>query len=197
MKNLLHIVSSARGNQSYSYRLSSAIVKKLRAKNEVEVVIEKNLTKEPPALIDETLIEEFYKLPDTIDQNGNRLLNYSNTIFDEIQNADIVVIGTPMHNFGVSAHLKAWIDQFIRIGKTYKYNDDWTRTGLLKGKKIYLAIASGGIYPKEDNEIDFIESYLKAVFGKYAGITDINTYKVEGTAYSDFKENYEKIIQDL
>lgn len=197
MKNLLHIVSSARGNQSYSYGLSSAIVNKLRVKNEVGAVVEKNLAKEPPALIDETLIGEFYKQPDTIDQDGNRLLNYSNTIFNEVQEADIIVIGTPMHNFGISAHLKAWIDQFIRIGKTYKYNNDWTRTGLLNGKKIYLAIASGGIYSKEDKENEFIERYIKAVFSTYAGITNINTFRVEGTAYPNFKENYEEVIQDL
>lgn len=197
MKNLLHIVSSARGNQSYSYGLSSAIVKKLRAKNEALTVVEKNLTKEPPALIGETLIGEFYKQPDTIDQDGNHLLNYSNTIFNEVKEANIIVLGTPMHNFGVSAHLKAWIDQFIRIGKTYKYNNDWTRTGLLNGKKIYLVIASGGIYSKEDNKNEFIETYIKAVFSTYAGITDINTYRVDGTAYPNFKENYEGIIQDL
>lgn len=197
MKNLLHIVSSARGNQSYSYGLSSAIVKKLRAKNEALTVVEKNLTKEPPALIGETLIGEFYKQPDSIDQDGNHLLNYSNTIFNEVKEANIIVLGTPMHNFGVSAHLKAWIDQFIRIGKTYKYNNDWTRTGLLNGKKIYLVIASGGIYSKEDNKNEFIETYIKAVFSTYAGITDINTYRVDGTAYPNFKENYEGIIQDL
>ena len=195
MKNILHIVSSARGNQSYSYGLSSAIVKKLQAKNEVGIVVEKNLIKEPPVSINETLIKEFYKFPDNIDQEGNRLLNYSNTIFKEVQEADIIVIGTPMHNFGVSAHLKAWIDQFIRVGKTYKYNDDGTRTGLLKGKKTYLAIASGGIYSNDENE--FIESYIKAVFKAYAGITDINTYRVNGTAYPNFKENYEEIIKNL
>lgn len=195
MKNLLHIVSSARGKQSHSFGLSSAIVKKLQAKNEVETVVEKNLIKEPPVLIGETLIGEFYKLSDAIDHNENSLLNYSNTIFNEVQEADIIVIGTPMHNFGVSAHLKAWIDQFIRMGKTYKYNNDGTRTGLLKGKKIYLAIASGGIYSNEEDE--FIEAYIKAVFKQYAGITDISTYRVNGTAYPNFEENYEKIIQDL
>jgi len=197
MKKLLHIVSSARGNQSYSYGLSSSIVKKLQAKNDIETVVEKNLAKEPPALINEALIEVLYKQPDTIDQNENHLLNYSNTVFNEVQEADIIVIGTPMHNLGVSAHLKAWIDQFIRVGKTYKYNSDWTRTGLLKGKKIYLAIASGSIYSEEDTENEFIEKYIKAVFSAYAGITDISTYRVDGTAYQNFKVNYEEIIRDL
>lgn len=145
--------------------------------------------------MDEALILEFYKNLDSIDKEGNRLLKYSDTIFKEVKEADIIVIGTPMHNFGVSAHLKAWIDQFIRIGKTYKYNNDGTRTGLLKDKKIYLAIASGGIYPNEENE--FIETYIKAVFSTYAGITDISTYRVDGTAYPNFEENYEKIIQNL
>ena len=123
MKNLLHIVSSARGNQSYSYGLSSAIVKKLQAKNEVLTVVEKNLTREPPALVDETLIGAFYKQPDIIDQDEKHLLNYSDKIFNEVQEAGIIVIGTPMHNFGVSAHLKAWIDQFIRIecGRTLRW----------------------------------------------------------------------------
>lgn len=195
MKNILHIVSSARGSQSHSYGLSSAIVKKLQASNKIQLVVEKNLTTEPPNLIDEALSKEMYKTPEAIDEEGNRLLQYSETILNEIQEADIIVIGTPMHNFTISAHLKAWIDQFIRIGKTYKYNNDGTKTGLIIGKKVYLSIASGGIYPNWENE--FIETYIKTVFRTFAGITDITTYRVEGTACANFEVNYDEIIQDL
>lgn len=197
MKNILHIISSARGSQSYSRGLSSAIVKKLTYKNVIETVVEKNLTDEFPPFIDEALIKEFYKHPEAINEDGKRLLAYSKSIFNEIQEADTIVIGTPMHNLGISAPLKAWIDQLIRFGITYAYNNDGTRTGLLKNKKVYLAIASGGKLSDWSNDHEYIEEYIKAVFGAYAGITDINTFRVEGTANPNFKENYEEIIQNL
>src|SRR5687768_5108853 len=113
MKSALHIVSSARGSQSYSNGLSAAIVKKLADRNEIRSVVERDLTKEFPPFMDQALIGEFYKHPEAIGEEGNRLLEYSNAIFNEINNADIIVIGTPMHNLGMSAPLKAWMDQLV------------------------------------------------------------------------------------
>jgi FMN-dependent NADH-azoreductase len=111
--------------------------------------------------------------------------------------ADIIVIGTPMLNHGISSLLKAWIDQLVRVGVSYKFNADGTRTGCLNNKKVYLAIASGGKLSYWPAAYEFIESYIKAVFSAYAGITDVCTYRVEGTAEQDFKVNYQEIIGNL
>lgn len=124
MKNVLHIISSARGSLSYSRGLSTAIIERLVNKGFVGKVVERDLTKEFPLFLDDKMIWEFYKLPEAINGEGNLLLKYSYTIYDEINNADIIVIGTPMHNLGISAPLKAWIDQLVRFGITYGYTDN-------------------------------------------------------------------------
>jgi len=197
MRNILHIISSARGDLSYSKGLSTAIIKRLKDKNENLSVVERDLTKTFPPFFDEALITEFYRHPATISKEGDLLLEYSNTIFGEVNNADIIVIGTPMHNLGMSAPLKAWIDQLVRFGITYEYGNDGSRVGRVKNKKVYLAIASGGKLTYWPDNYEFIETYVKAVFSSYVGITDVSTFRVEGTAEDNFKIDYEKIIQNL
>lgn len=197
MKSALHIVSSARGSQSYSRGLSAAIVKKLKDRNEIGAVVERDLTGEFPPFLDQALIGEFYKHPETVGEEGKRLLKYSNAIFNEISNADVIVISTPMHNLGMSAPLKAWMDQLVRFGLTYVYDSDGMRSGRLQNKKVYLAIASGGQLSQWPDGYEFIESYVKAVFSAYVGITDVCTFRVEGTAGNNFTADYEDIIQSL
>ncbi len=191
----LHIISSPRGAQSYSRRLSTAIIERLLEKNIVRTVIERNLIEKIPPHLNETLIAEFYKAPEKI--NTNPMLAYADSIFCEVKEADVVIIGTPMHNLGISAPLKAWIDQLIRFGITYGYGKDGKREGYLNGKKVYLAIASGSRLSDWPGNFDFIESYIKAVFNTYLGITDICTFRVEGTASNEFKEDYREIIKNI
>jgi FMN-dependent NADH-azoreductase len=197
MKRALHIISSARGELSYSRGLSTAIINKLIDKNEIGTVVERDLTKSPPPFLDTQLIWEFYKFPEMIDAKGKQLLAYADTVFNEMDQADIIVIGTPVHNHGISSYLKAWIDQLVRVGVSYKYNGDGTRTGCLNNKKVYLAVAMGGKLAYWPPAYEFIESYIKAVFSAYAGITDICTYRIEGTAEMGFKVNYEEIIENI
>lgn len=197
MKRALHIISSARGELSYSRGLSTAIINKLIGRKEIDTVVERDLTKLSPPFLNESLIWEFYKFPSMTDDKGKQLLYYADAIFNEVQQAEIIVIGTPMHNHGISAQLKAWIDQLVRVGVSYKFNADGTRAGCLSNKKVYLAIASGGKLSYWPPEYEFIESYLKAVFSAYTGITDVCTYRVEGTAEKDFKVNYEEIIENI
>ncbi|MBO9611141.1 MAG: NAD(P)H-dependent oxidoreductase [Dyadobacter sp.] len=197
MKRALHITSSARGAQSYSRGLSSAIIKKLTDKKEIGIVVERDLIRLPPPFLDEKLIGEFYKHADPVSDEGRHLLNYADAIFSEIDQADIIVISTPMHNLGVSAPLKAWLDQLVRVGLTYHFNEDGSRTGRFQNKKVYLAIASGGKQAFWPEGYEFIESYIKAVFSAYTGITDISTYRVEGTAMGLPELDYTEILQNL
>lgn len=197
MKKALHITSSARGAQSFSRRLSGAIIQKLTDRKEIGTVVERDLIQLPPPFLDEALIGEFYKHADLVSEEGKRLLAYSDTIFSEIDQADIIVISTPMHNLGVSAPLKAWLDQLVRVGLTYKFNEDGSRTGCFKDKKVYLAIASGGKQVFWPQGYEFIESYIKALFSAYTGITDVSTYRVEGTAMGIPEIDYEEILEDL
>lgn len=101
--------------------------------------------------------------------------------------ADIIVIGVPIYNFNIPSALKAWLDHLVRAGKTFSYQTGRPE-GLVKDKKVYLAIASGGVYSDGPmKSYDFAEPYLRAVLG-FIGITDITTFRVEGTNVPDLKE---------
>jgi FMN-dependent NADH-azoreductase len=197
MKQILHIISSPRGDRSYSKGLSSAIVRKLMDNKVAGKIIERNIAEKHPPLMDKILVEEFYKIAQHAPQHLNQVLAYANIIFEEIKAADIIVIGTPVYNLGISASLKAWIDQLIRIGVTYGYNREGRRAGYLKDKKVYLSVASGGVLSGNAFEKDFVETYIKETFFAYTGISDISVFRVEGTAQDNFTADYQKIISDL
>lgn len=195
MKNILHIISSARGDQSYSQGLSTAIVNRLLQRGNINKVIVRNLVKQAPPCADEISIHEFYKHPEAYDDQSKQLLSYADMIVDEMREADVIVMGTPMFNLGISTPLKMWLDQLIRAGVTYVFDEHWTRAGQFKGKKVYLAVASGG--RSIDGTPDYISDYIKDVFRSYTGITDIETYRIEGTMEKGFEADYESILKDF
>ena len=91
---------------------------------------------------------------------------------------DVLVIGSPMHNFTVSASLKAWIDQVVRTDMTFKITEAGVEP-LLKGKKAIIVTSRGGFVA--GTAYDFQEPYLRAFFG-FLGITDVSFVQVEGQA---------------
>jgi len=196
-KTALHIISSARESESYSKGLSLAIVDKLIRKQEIDTVIERDLTKESPPFLHGNLIGAFYKDPRSVNEEESRLLEYADSVVNDVSSADILVLGTPMYNLGMSALLKAWMDQLVRFGVTYGYDENGVRKGHLNGKKVYLAIASGGKLEDWSNDDEFIASHVSAVFNAYIGITEIHTFRVEGTAMPGFQADYEKILENL
>lgn len=195
MKNILHIISSARGELSYSNKLCAFILERLLQQVNINKITVRDLVKDTPPHADEVSIHEFYKHPGLYDKQSQKLLSYANTIVDEVREADIIVIGTPMFNLGISTPLKAWLDQLIRAGVTYVFDEQWNRIGQFKGKKVYLAVASGG--RSAEGAPDYISAYIKDVFRNYTGITDVETYRIEGTMENGFAADYESILKDF
>ncbi len=148
-----------------------------------------------PPLSNEVSIHEFYKHPGLYDEKSNQLLSYANSIVSELREADIIVMGTPMFNLGISTPLKAWLDQLIRAGVTYIFDEHWNRVGQFKDKKVYLAVASGG--RSTEGAPDYVSAYLKDVFRNYTGITDVETYCIEGTMENSFTADYESILKEF
>ena len=83
-----------------------------------------------------------------------------------------------MYNFGVPVQLKAWLDAIARAGVTFRYTENGPE-GLLKGKKVYVALARGGIY--RDTPADSQVPYLKTILG-FLGLTDVEFVYAEGLA---------------
>jgi FMN-dependent NADH-azoreductase len=103
----------------------------------------------------------------------------SDQLTDELLEADLLVIATPMWNFGIPSALKAWIDLVVRPGRTFQYSDGGV-LGLAKNKKAILVLASGGVFSEGPwRPWDFVEPYLRQILG-FIGIVDVQTVRVEG-----------------
>jgi FMN-dependent NADH-azoreductase len=106
-------------------------------------------------------------------------LSTSDQLIAEVQAADAIVIGAPMYNFMIPSSLKAWIDQIVRLGKTFGYGPNGPQ-GLLGNKKVFIITSRGGAYQKGTltEKFDFQEPYLCHIFG-FIGFTDITFIHAE------------------
>lgn len=163
MTKILHIDSSLKGEASNSRKLSAAIVAKLGGDVTYRDLVKSNLP-----LVDEATFGAYYTPADARTDEQKASLAFSDSLLAEIYAADIIVIGAPMYNFSVSALLKLYIDLIARVGETFQYTETGPK-GLLEGKKIYFAVATGGT--PVGSPVDQLTPTLKTVFG-FLGIED-------------------------
>jgi FMN-dependent NADH-azoreductase len=181
MKKILHIISSPRGDASLSIKLGNAVVEKIQAAYPGSTVKETNLVNQQFPHLEEAHIASFFTPAENRTPENLVAIKHSEDAISEIQDADIVVIGVPIYNFNIHSTLKAWIDHIVRRGVTFKYDENGPQ-GLLPGKKVYLALASGGVLSEGPMAgFDFAVPYLKHMLG-FIGLTDITVFRVEGTS---------------
>ena len=125
-------------------------------------------------------------------------IKISDEAIAELQEADIYVIDAPFYNFAIPSTLKAYIDHIARSGITFRYNENGQPEGLLKNKKVYVAIASGGVYSEGVfQSFDFVSPYLKFILG-FLGITDVTIIRAEGLIIDGIKETaFEKGVESI
>jgi FMN-dependent NADH-azoreductase len=188
MKKILNIVSSVKGENSFSNKLSNALLERLLSIYPGSTVRTHDLTQKPFPHLEESHFTAFYTPEEIRTEENKEAVEHSDQAIKEIVESDILVIGVPLYNFAIPSTLKAWIDHIIRAGVTFQYTDKGFPEGLVKNKKVYLAIASGGVYSEGPmKSFDFTEPYLRKVLG-LIGITDITAFRVEGTAVPGVKE---------
>jgi FMN-dependent NADH-azoreductase len=181
MKKILHIISSPRGDASLSIKLGNAVVEKIQAAYPGSAVKETNLIKQQFPHLEEAHLTSFFTPAENRTPENLVAIKHSEDAISEIQDADIIVIGVPIYNFNIHSTLKAWIDHIVRQGITFKYDENGPQ-GLLPGKKVYLALASGGVLSEGPmSGLDFAVPYLKYMLG-FIGLTDITVFRVEGSA---------------
>ena len=167
---LLHVDSSILGQNSASRELSGAIVARWQDVVPGLQVSYRDLDASPlPHLSGASLAGT----------NISEAADAERTM-QEFLEADVVVIGAPMYNFGIPSTLKAWIDRLAVAGKTFRYTESGPQ-GLAGGKKVILASSRGGFH--QDSASDFQEPYLRFLFG-FLGITDLEIVRAEGLAVS-------------
>ena len=183
MNNLLLVLSSPRGAESISEQIARRLVDELVAGSGAKVVT-RDLVHNPLPHLEAAFASGRVRPAQALSADEARAIDRSDILVDEALAADTIVIAAPMHNFTVPSTLKAWIDHIARPGRTFTYTAAGPE-GLLKGKRVILVLARGGIYTKGPmQQLEFQESYLRAVLG-FLGIADIDTIHVEGIALGD------------
>lgn len=160
------------GDSSTTRALTADFVDQLSQRNSTVAVVERDLVAEQPSLLTSQTIEAFYTAPNDLTAQQQALIALSNTLVDELEVAQVIVIGAPMHNFSVNGQLKAYIDQIARVGRTFQYTEKGPQ-GLLTGKQVFVLVASGGNYTSGPySEMDHLTSYLKTVLG-FVGLSQV------------------------
>ncbi|MBD3582624.1 FMN-dependent NADH-azoreductase [Flavobacterium selenitireducens] len=194
---ILNILSSINGKNSHSNKLVSAINTRISSEfTDVEILV-RDLSENPLPHLDASHFVAFGLPSEARTPEAEAAVFHSDTAISEIRQADIIVIAVPFYNFNIPGTLKSWIDHIVRSGATFTYGENGPK-GLLENKKVYLAMASGGIYSTEAMKgLDFAEPYLRFLLG-FIGLTDVTTFRVEGTKMQGVGEkSYEKAIERI
>jgi len=187
MKKILNVISSARGAASNSTQLVNAITEKLTGQYPGSTVKLRDLVEHHYPHLEEAHLNAFYAPAENATKESEEAARHSNEAIEEVFEADAIIIAVPIYNFNIPSALKAWLDHLVRAGKTFSYNSGHPE-GLVKDKKAYLAIASGGVFSDGPlKSYDFAEPYLRMILG-FIGITDVTTFRVEGANMPDLKE---------
>lgn len=174
MAHLLHIDSSPRGDRSISRSLTQQFVSEWQSKHSGDTVTYRDLGHNPPPFVTENHIAASFSDPSSHTPEQAEAIRPSNELVDEFLAADYYVIGVPMYNFGVPAVFKAYIDQIVRVGRTFTVDEQGYK-GLVHGKKLLAIVSQGGSYPEGSpaQAYDMQVPYLKLIFG-FMGITDVS-----------------------
>jgi FMN-dependent NADH-azoreductase len=181
MSTLLQIKSSIFSDGGQSSLLADRYVAAWRDANPAGRVIVRNLALDPVPHLDATRFGAFLSKPEQRSAEQQAVLDYSDTLIDELRSADVIVLGVPMYNFGVPSSLKAYFDHIARAGVTFRYTASGPE-GLLTGKRVLVFATRGGLHAgtSSDTQTAFIRTFLGLL-----GMTDVQFVYAEGLAISD------------
>jgi len=182
---IYQIDSSARKEGSTSRALAKKLLDKIKKPG--DEVVYRDLNNE--MVFVSGLTESGMKI-DKKDQTEHhkKMFELSDKLVKELKDSDIIIISAPIYNYGPPATLKAWSDLAARVGETFKFTPEGRREGLLKNKKAYIVITSGGT--KINSSEDFLTPWLKFILN-FFGID-----KVEFVGADQMALDYEKSIKD-
>lgn len=171
--SLLLIDASPRGERSHSRKLGTEFLKTWQAAHLEGRAVVRDLGYEPPPFVSEAWVEGAFTAPEGHSHAARAAMRISDRYIDELLAADEIVITTPIYNLNLPAVLKAWIDQVVRVGRTFTFVAGGYE-GLAKGKRVRVLVASGSDFRPGGpaGAYNFLEPYLRAVLG-FIGVTDV------------------------
>ena len=182
---IYQIDSSARKEGSTSRSLAKKLLNKIKKPEDEHIYRDLN-----DEMVFVTGLTESGMNIDQKDQNENhkRMFELSDKLVKELKESDVIIISAPIYNYGPPATLKAWSDLAARVGETFRFKPNGRREGLLKNKRAYLVITSGGT--KLNSKEDFLTPWLKFILN-FFGIEKIDIICADQMAL-----DYEKSIKD-
>ncbi len=181
MTTLLQINTSLYSNGGQSSQLANRFVANWRKRHPDATIVVRDVAADPVPHLDGERFAAFLAKPQERTSSQQTVAAYSDKLIDELQNADVIVLGLPLYNFGIPSTLKAWIDHVARAGVTFRYTETGP-VGLLTGKKVYVFAARGGKYV--GTPLDSQTDYIRSFFG-FLGMSDIEFVYAEGLAMGE------------
>ncbi|WP_372741257.1 FMN-dependent NADH-azoreductase [Neptunomonas sp.] len=176
MTTLLHIKSSIFGDGGKSSQLAAYFIKKWQETEPQGQVVTRDLINNATPHLDADIVTALMTAEADRSTAQQEVATHSDQLINEIRQADLIVIGVPMYNFGIPSQMKAYLDQLARAGVTFKYTDKGP-IGLLDDKPVYLFATRGGLYRDSgaDFQIPFMTQFLN-----FIGLKDIDIIYAEG-----------------
>ncbi len=181
MKTLLQINASLFSGHGQSTRLNNEFVTAWQAANPQGEVVIRDFAAAPMPHLTAERFQAFLAKPEDRTAEQQQAITYSDTLIDEIRDADVVVIGLPMYNFGIPSMLQSYFDHIARAGVTFRYTETGP-VGLLTGKKAFVFTTRGGVHAgtSRDAQIDHVRNFLG-----FVGIGDVEIVYAEGLNMGD------------
>jgi len=177
--SILLVTSSPRGSASHSTRIATEFAEKLLAADPSNTLVVRDLVANPLPHIDADYSTGIYTPVEARSPRQAEVVGVSDVALDELFAADTVILATGFINFNISSTLKSWVDHIARSGRSFSYGEGGPK-GLVTGKKIYIVLASGGIYSEGAAvQMDHAVPYLRSVLG-FLGMTDVEVIRIEG-----------------
>ena len=181
MTTLLQINASINNGNGQSSQLAKQFVAAFKQSHpEAKVLVRDVAAAEPVPHLNAERFGAFITKPEERTPAQHAVVEYSDSLINELKQADVIVLGLPMYNFGVPSQLKAYFDHIARAGVTFKYTENGP-VGQLTGKKAYVFAARGGMYvgTPMDTQTSYVRDFLR-----FVGIADVEFVYAEGLAIS-------------
>ncbi len=175
---VLVVQTSVRAQDANSSKLAGMVTSKIQSRHPSATVETLDLGSTPHPVLDGTALGAIFTPSEQRSAEQAARVALDDALIAKVQSADTIVIGVPMYNFGIPVQLKSFFDAIARAGVTFRYTENGPE-GLIKGKKVYLALARGGLY--RDTPADTQVPYLKMILG-FLGMNDIECVYAEGLA---------------
>lgn len=176
MQTILQINTSLFSEQGHSSQLTRQFVQAWQANHPGDRVILRDLAATPVPHLTAERIQALATPAEERSPGQQAIADYSDELIGELQQADVIVLGLPMYNFGVPSTLKAYFDHVARAGITFRYTENGP-VGLLGEKTVHVLATRGGAY--KDTAKDTQTVYIRDFFN-FLGLHDIRFIYAEG-----------------